>query len=92
MILCRQGKLTPGDDFPSTFWITSPLTTLINNTAAGSHGEHGTGIWYLFPDTPVPPSRVFNFFNELEAMRTPISRFFNNVAHSNGDFGLAFFR
>ena len=32
----RKGRLTESDDEPTTFWITSPLTTLENNAAAGS--------------------------------------------------------
>ena len=33
----KIGYLTEGDLEPSTFWITTPVTTLINNVAAGSN-------------------------------------------------------
>ena len=32
----KKGLLTPSDKEPSTFWITSPLTVVENNAAAGS--------------------------------------------------------
>ena len=35
----------PSDRVPSTFWITSPLTIMTENSAAGSDG---VGIWYIF--------------------------------------------
>ncbi len=52
----------------------------------------GVGIWYLFPDEPVGPSFGLGYFGLKEAKRTPIGRFYSNVAHSNGAQGLAFFR
>jgi len=75
---------------PSTFWITSPLTTFTNNAAAGSDYTKGSGIWYLFPDEPVGPSTGLGLFGHREAKRTPITLFDNNVAHSNGKIGLRF--
>ena len=91
-MLTRKGVITPSDDHPTTFWIVSPLTTLINNVAAGSDGKEGFGIWYLFPDEPVGPSRPLGLFGFEEAKYPPISKFFNNYAHSNGDSGLALFK
>ena len=64
---------------------------MVNNHAAGS-GEKGVGIWYLFPTKPVGPSADQGFFQYNEAKRTPITLFDNNVAHSNGNLGLAVFR
>ena len=58
----RKGLLTPSDNEPSTFWITSPKTTLIDNVAGGSDGWMGVGIWYLFPDQPVGPSFGLGLF------------------------------
>ena len=58
----RKGLLTPSDNEPTTFWITSPSTILKDNVAAGSDSSKGVGIWYLFPDEPVGPSTPFNFF------------------------------
>ena len=86
----RRGVLIPSDDRPTTFWITSPLTTLIDNVAAGSDNARGVGFWYLFPDKPVGPSEGM-FFGNREAKRTPISEFRDNTAHSNGDIGLGLF-
>lgn len=88
----RQGELTESDDEPSTFWITSPLTTMRNNAAAGSDNKEGVGIWYLFPDEPVGPSEGLGLFGYREAKYTPIDPFKDNVAHSNGNIGLALFR
>ncbi len=49
--LTRTSYLTDGDrDGVSTFWITSPRTSMVGNVAAGS--DH-TGIWHLYPDEPV---------------------------------------
>merc|ERR1719414_1132205 len=56
----RKGFLTPSDSEPTTFWLTSPLVTMTNNHAAGSDSKHGVGIWYLFPDEPVGPSKNLN--------------------------------
>ena len=87
----KPGVLTPSDADPTTFWITSPLTTLTNNAAAGSHNKAGVGIWYVFPDEPVGPSTGLGFLGYLEAKHTPITLFENNSAHSNGNAGLGFF-
>ena len=88
----RVGKLTDSDVRPTTFWITSPLTTMIGNVAAGSQKDVGTGIWYLFPDDPVGPSADKGWFANREAKKTPILEFRDNVAHSNGHTGLSFNR
>ncbi len=71
----RKGGLTPSDTQPATFWITSPLTTMTNNAAAGADSTSGFGIWYLFPDEPVGPSAGLGFFGEKEAKHTPITLF-----------------
>ena len=76
---------------PTTFWFTSPLVTVVNNAAAGSD-EDGVGYWYLFPDAPVGPSQGLGFFEYREAKHTVITKFHNNVAHSNGNLGLGVFR
>ena len=41
------GSTIPSDRMPSTFWVTSPLSILTENSAAGSEGM---GIWYIFAD------------------------------------------
>ena len=67
---------------------------MTNNHAAGSDSKHGVGIWYLFPDEPVGPSKNLDppLFGYREAKYTKITLFDNNVAHSNGNLGLAVFR
>ena len=42
------GVLTESDKEPTTFWITSPLTVVTNNAAAGSDYSKGMGIWYIY--------------------------------------------
>ena len=66
---------------------------MINNVAAGSDSRFGVGIWYLFPDKPVGESANLDlFFKPKQAKHTPINQFKDNVAHSNGNIGLALFR
>ncbi|XP_053374771.1 cell migration-inducing and hyaluronan-binding protein-like [Mercenaria mercenaria] len=73
------GQLEPSDTRPAAFWITNPLTYILNNNAAG--GE-GTGIWVIYPLEPLPPSREFNIMEPYEARKTNLLQFTNNVAHS----------
>ncbi|XP_069121065.1 cell surface hyaluronidase CEMIP2-like [Argopecten irradians] len=82
-----SGDLTPTDKTPSTFWITNPLTVMENNVAAG--GE-GMGIWYIFPKKPMGQSAGKDFMKAGEAQETAITKFNNNVAHSNRRDGLRF--
>ncbi|KAL5009137.1 hypothetical protein ScPMuIL_014718 [Solemya velum] len=70
---------------PTAYWVTNPRNKLRNNVAAG--GDH-TGIWYIFPTSPMGPSADYDMMDEFEAMRTPISEFYNNVIHSFGLNGL----
>ena len=65
---------------PTTFWLTSPLTTFTNNAAAGSEAKIGVGIWYLFPDEPVGHSAGLGLFAKREAKHTPIGRFVHPVS------------
>ncbi|XP_061181065.1 cell migration-inducing and hyaluronan-binding protein-like [Saccostrea echinata] len=65
---------------PATFWITNPLTTLVNNVAAG--GE-GIGYWYIFPHIPTGPSANKNFMQPGEAKNTRITKFLDNSCHSH---------
>ncbi|XP_060573519.1 cell surface hyaluronidase-like [Ruditapes philippinarum] len=81
----RKGSLIPSDQKPACFWITSPLTKMRNNVAAGGAGH---GIWFIYPVEPIGPSKGLGFFKPHEADRTPISEFDNNVVHSQGLTGL----
>ncbi|XP_034311599.2 inactive cell surface hyaluronidase CEMIP2 [Magallana gigas] len=67
------------DEGPATYWITNPLTTMVNNVAAG--GE-GMGFWYIYPEKPTGPSADKNFMQPGEAQHTPITKFKNNSCHS----------
>ena len=90
----KKGEMLLSDKDPSTFWITSPLTTMINNRAAGSDNSKGVGIWFLFPDDEVGVAKEvgLSIFDKKEAKYTAITKFKDNVAHSNGNIGLALFR
>ncbi|KAH3790042.1 cell surface hyaluronidase-like [Dreissena polymorpha] len=85
-----KGTLEPADKFrPSGFWITNPKNSVLNNVAAGGYGN---GIWFIFPESPLPPSRDFiqqeGLMTAGEAKRTMISAFENNLAHSQDGFGI----
>ena len=92
MLSTHESGLTPGDNSASSYWITSPLTTLRNETMLQLEDRgQDSGFWYLFPDKPVGPSTDM-FFVKHEAKHTPISLFENNVAQSYKEIGMAFFR
>jgi len=78
-LLTNPGITIPSDRRPATFWITSPLTVMIGNVAAG-----GTiGIWYIFAKSVTGPSADQGFFEPGESFRTPILKMSGNIAHSN---------
>ncbi|KAF0314127.1 Cell surface hyaluronidase [Amphibalanus amphitrite] len=83
----RAGTLLPTDrvNAVSTFWITNPDNTLINNRAAGSEGM---GIWILMPFFPTGPSANVDMgLLESQTLRTLVPAFQGNRAHSNRKFG-----
>eukprot|EP00058_Branchiostoma_floridae_P009247 XP_002594735.1 hypothetical protein BRAFLDRAFT_81185 [Branchiostoma floridae] len=63
----------------TTFWISHPNNNLINNAAAGTQG---VGIWYLFHHEPTGLSA--GSLPPLQSSYSPMGRFYNNRAHSNG--------
>jgi len=68
----------------STYWITNPYNTVIDNRSGGSEWY---GFWYEIkehPDGPSARSDICPKGIELKAFR-------NNIAHSNGRFGLRVF-
>lgn len=77
----RGQEIIPSDSTPATFWITNPYNFLRGNVAAGSAD---TGIWYALPTNPTGPSKT----TRIWPRRTPLGEFADNVAHSNGTFGL----
>ncbi|XP_046581669.1 cell surface hyaluronidase-like [Haliotis rubra] len=68
----------------SSYWITHPNNTFINNVAAGSDN---VGFWILASKFPLGPSRQRQeergLVPKLHAMQTKIKEFRNNTAHSN---------
>ncbi|XP_045197941.2 cell surface hyaluronidase-like [Mercenaria mercenaria] len=85
----RRGStdLEPTDVHPTSFWITNPNVRFVNNFAAGGQG---TGIWFVFPDEPMGPSKHLNAMDLYEAKSTAVTQFYNNVAHSNVHKGIMF--
>jgi len=79
-LLTYPGITIPSDRRPATFWITSPLTNMIGNVAAGSAG---VGIWYIFGMKVTGPSADQGFFQPGEAFKTPILQMSGNTAHSS---------
>ncbi|CAH1264689.1 TMEM2 [Branchiostoma lanceolatum] len=63
----------------TTFWISHPNNDLINNAAAGTEG---VGIWYLFHREPTGLSA--GSLPPHQSSQSPMGRFYNNRAHSNG--------
>ncbi|XP_067654446.1 inactive cell surface hyaluronidase CEMIP2-like [Haliotis asinina] len=76
-------------DALSSYWITHPNNTFINNVAAGSDNA---GFWILASRLPLGLSRQRQLERglvpEFHAMQTKIKEFRNNTAHSNMDRGL----
>ncbi|XP_046332539.2 cell surface hyaluronidase-like [Haliotis rufescens] len=76
-------------DAVSSYWITHPNNTFINNVAAGS--DHA-GFWILASRLPLGPSRQRQqqrgLVPEFHAMQTKVKEFRNNTAHSNMNRGL----
>ena len=70
----------------STFWITNPDNTVVNNRAAGSDGH---GIWILVPSWPTGPSANadMGLTTEKQLQHTILTAFHGNVAHSNYNQG-----
>ncbi|KAK5578400.1 hypothetical protein RB653_008070 [Dictyostelium firmibasis] len=66
-------------DAVSTFWISNPWNTLIDNVAAGSAS---TGIWYLFSDYPSGLSYERGVKEAIKPYLIPIKKFYNNKIHS----------
>ena len=57
-----------------------------------SFRETGVGMWYIFADYPAGPSANYSIFELEEMKHTPLHQFKDNVAHSNGQAGLALFK
>jgi hypothetical protein len=72
------------DQTPASFWITHPDNIFRDNHAAGSFRY---GFWFDTKPFPMGPSFDPNVCPE----NSPLGYFSNNVAHSNGRYGLRLF-
>ena len=72
------------DATPACFWITNPDNIFTNNHAAGSERY---GYWFDLQKHATGPSEDFNVCPE----NTKLGEFRDNVAHSNGRYGLRIF-
>jgi hypothetical protein len=80
----RSWSLLNTDQTPAAFWITHPDNIFRGNHAAGSDRY---GYWYDTQQHSTGPS----FSPSICPENTKIGEFSNNVAHSNGRYGLRIF-
>ena len=80
----RSWSLLNTDQTPASFWITNPNNIFRRNHAAGSDRY---SYWYDTQTTSIGPSFDPNICPE----NTKIGEFVDNVAHSNGRYGLRIF-
>ena len=72
------------DQTPACFWITNFDNIITGNRAAGAENY---GFWFDPPKNPTGPSKT----TEICPEHVPLGVFDNNVAHSNGKYGLRIF-
>jgi len=80
----RSFSLLNTDQSPASFWITHPDNIFRGNRAAGSDNY---GFWFDTKPNSMGPSFDPNVCPE----NSPLGEFSNNVAHSNGKYGLRIF-
>ena len=80
----RSWSLLNTDQTPAAIWITSPDNIIRNNHAAGSDRY---SYWYDLQITSIGPSFDSNICPENDKL----GEFSDNVAHSNGRYGLRLF-
>ncbi len=80
----RSWSLLNTDQSPASFWITHPDNIFRGNHAAGSTNY---GFWFDTKPNSMGPSFDPNICPE----NSPLGEFTNNVAHSNGKYGLRIF-
>jgi len=74
--------LLPSDNTVSSYWITNPDNSYIDNVAAGSDS---TGFWFSIPMHPNGAFLGSDDSLNTWPRRTPLRAFRGNVAHSNFD-------
>jgi cell migration-inducing and hyaluronan-binding protein len=77
-----EHTLLPSDNTVSSFWITNPDNSYIDNVAAGSDE---TGFWFSLPVHPQGAFLGSEDSLNTWPRRTPLRAFRGNVAHSNFD-------
>ena len=79
-----SGKYTllPSDNTASSFWITNPDNSYIDNVAAGSDEN---GFWLSLPEHPQGAFAGSEISKTIWPRRTPMRAFKGNVSHSNFD-------
>jgi hypothetical protein len=74
--------LLPSDNTVSSFWITNPDNSYIDNVAAGSDQ---VGFWLSIPEHPNGAFLGTEASRNTWPRRTPLRKFSGNTAHSNFD-------
>jgi hypothetical protein len=77
-----QDTLLPSDNTVSSYWITNPDNSYIDNVAAGSDS---TGFWLSMPEHPNGAFLGTEDSLSTWPRRTPLRAFRGNVAHSSFD-------
>jgi len=80
----RSWSLLNTDQTPACFWITNPNNIFIGNHAAGSDRY---SYWFDLQETSIGPS----FNANVCPINSKLGEFRDNVAHSNGRYGLRIF-
>ena len=74
--------LIPSDNTASSFWITNPDNSYVDNVAAGSEA---IGFWYALPQHPTGAFLNKPGSDNIWPRRTVVREFKGNTAHSNFD-------
>src|SRR6185312_5055093 len=74
--------LIPSDNTASSFWITNPDNTYVDNVAAGSES---TGFWFALPNHPTGAFLNQPGSDKIWPRRMRVREFKGNTAHSNFD-------
>ena len=71
---------------PSTFWTANPMNEWVGNVAAGCEGN---GYWLELLPFVRPPSSLLATSINVNPRTLPMTKFVDNVAHSNFRHGLS---